>query len=131
MLRPNRKVKTKLKRNLFSSVFDSFDEMHKALVDTKTVTGILDEMYSGLYYMEQVSDSRLYVAKVVQRTRSYGFAFREIDIFSWPVEDCIRHLILHRREDVYTLMKEYMDEMQVSLYITVFVVLCCCCCCML
>ena len=94
-------------------MFDSFDDMHKALVQTKTVTGILDEMYSGLYYMDQISDSRLYVAKVIQRIRSYGFAFKKGGIFSWPVEDCIRNLILHRREDVYTLMKEYMDEIEV------------------
>ncbi|KAL9983623.1 hypothetical protein ACROYT_G005822 [Oculina patagonica] len=96
-------------------VFDSFDDMHNALVNTKTVTGILDEMYSGLYYMDQISDARLYVAKVIQRIRSYGFAFKENDIFAWPVEDCIRNLLLHRREDVYTLMKEYMDEMEEKL----------------
>ena len=83
--------------------------MHK-----RTVTGMLDEMYSGLHYMEQISDSRLYVAKVIQRIRSYGFAFKKGDIFAWPAEDCIRNLILHRREDVYTLIKEYMDEIEVS-----------------
>ena len=90
--------------------------MHK-----RTVTGILDEMYSGLYYMEQISDSRLYVAKVIQRIRSYGFAFKKDDIFAWPVEDCIRNLILHRREDVYTLMKEYMDEIEVSQCVSVLI----------
>ena len=95
----------------YISAFDNFDDMHKALVQTKTVTGILDEMYSGLYWMERISDSRLHVAKVMQRTRSYGFAFH--DTFAWPAEDCIRNLILHRREDVYALMKEFMDEIEV------------------
>ena len=97
------------------SAFDSFDDMHKALVHTKTVSGILDEMYSGLHHMEQISDSRLYVAKVIQRVRSYGFAFKEGEPFAWPVEECIRNLILYRSEDVYTLMKEYMDGIEVLL----------------
>ena len=87
--------------------------MHKALVQNKTVTGIMDEMYSGLHWLQQVRDSRLYVAKVIERVRSYGFAFKHEDIFAWPVEDCIRNLILHRREDVYTVMKQYMDQIEV------------------
>ena len=95
------------------SAFDNFNDMHKALVQTKTVSGILDEMYSGLHHMEQMSDSRLYVAKVIQRVRSYGFAFKEDEPFAWPVEECIRNLILYRNEDVYTLMKEYMDGIEV------------------
>lgn len=95
------------------SAFDNFDDMHKALVRTKTVTGILDEMYSGLHYMEQISDSRLYVARVIQRMRSYGLAFKKNKPFAWPVKECIRNLILHRRKDVYTLMKEYMDDIEV------------------
>lgn len=97
------------------SAFDNFDDMHKALVQTKTVTGILDEMYSGLHHLEQMSDSRLYVAKVIQSVRSYGFAFKENEPFAWPVEECIRNLILYRREDVYTLMKEYLDDIEVLL----------------
>lgn len=72
-------------------------------------------MYSGLHHLEQMSDSRLYVAKVIQSVRSYGFAFKENEPFAWPVEECIRNLILYRREDVYTLMKEYLDDIEVLL----------------
>lgn len=87
--------------------------MHKALVQNNTVSGIMDEMYSGLYWMEQVRDSRLHVAKVIERTRSYGFTFKHDDIFTWPVEDCIRNLILNRGEDVYAVVKLFMDEIGV------------------
>ena len=94
------------------SAFDNFDDMHKALVQTKTVTGILGEMYSGLHHLEQMSDSRLYVAKVIPRVRSYGFAFKENETFAWLVEECIRNLMMSRSEDVFTLMKEYLDDIE-------------------
>ena len=93
-------------------MFDNFNDMHNALVLNKTVTGIMDEMYHGLYWMQQVRDTRLHVTKVIERTRLYGFAFKH-DILAWPAEDCIRNLILHRREDVYTILKEFMDQMEV------------------
>ena len=86
--------------------------MQKALLNT-TVTGIMDEMYHGLYWMHQVRDSRLAVVKMIERTRSYGFAFKKDKIFQWPTEECIRKLILHRREDVYYVMKQFKDEMKV------------------
>ena len=86
--------------------------MQKALLN-KNVTGIMDEMYHGLYWMSQAGDSRLYVVKMIKRTRSYGFAFKKDDIFQWPAEDCIRKLILYRREDVYSVMKQFKDEMKV------------------
>ena len=94
------------------SVFDNFEDMQKALLN-KTVTGIMDEMYHGLHWMQQVRDSRLNVVKMIERTRSYGFAFKKDTIFQWPAEDCIRNLILHRREDVYSVMKQFKDEMKV------------------
>ena len=94
------------------SVFDNFEDMQKALLN-KTVTGIMDEMYHGLYWMQQVRDSRLNVVKMIERTRSYGFAFKKDTIFQWPAEDCIRNLILHRRKDVYSVMKQFKDEMEV------------------
>ena len=94
-------------------MFDNFNDMHNALVLNKTVTGIMDEMYHGLYWMQQVRDTRLHVTKVIERTRSYGFAFKHGDILAWQAEDCIRNLILHRREDVYTILKEFMDRMEV------------------
>ena len=90
-------------------MFDNFNGMHNALVLNKT----MDEMYHGLYWMQQVRDTRLHVTKVIERTRSYGFAFKHNDILARPAEDCIRNLILHRREDVYTLLKEFMDQMEV------------------
>ena len=94
------------------SFFDNFEDMQKALLN-KTVTGIMDEMYYGLYWMQQARDSRLNVVKMIERTRSYGFAFKKDNIFQWPAEDCIRNLILHRREDVYSVMKQFKDEMRV------------------
>ena len=94
------------------SVFDNFEDMQKALLN-KTVTGIMDEMYHGLYWMQQARDSRLYVVKMIERTRSYGFAFKKDNIFHWPAEECIRKLILYRREDVYYVMKKFKDEMKV------------------
>ena len=94
------------------SVFDNFEDMQKALLN-KTVTGIMDEMYHGLHWMQKVRDSRLNVVKMIERTRSYGFAFKKDNIFQWPAEDCIRNLILHRREDVYSVMKQFKDEMKV------------------
>ena len=94
------------------SAFDNFKDMQKALLN-KTVTGIMDEMYHGLYWMQQVRDSRLYVVKMIERTRSYGFAFKKDNTFQWPVEDCIRKLILYRRGDVYSVMKQFKDEMKV------------------
>ena len=94
------------------SVFDNFEDMQKALLN-KTVTGIMDEMYHGLYWMQQVRDSRLNVVKMIERTRSYGFAFKKDTIFQWLAEDCIRNLILHRRKDVYSFMKQFKDEMEV------------------
>ena len=63
------------------SVFDNFEDMQKALLN-KTVTGIMDEMYHGLYWMQQVRDTRLHVTKVIERTRSYGFAFKHNDILA-------------------------------------------------
>ena len=86
--------------------------MQKALLNT-TVTGIMDEMYHGLYWMHQVRDSRLAVVKMIERARSYGFAFKKNTIFQWPAEECIRKLILYRREDVYFVMKQFKDEMKV------------------
>ena len=86
--------------------------MQQALLNT-TVTGIMDEMYHGLYWMHQVRDSRLSVVKMIERARSYGFAFKKNNIFQWPAEDCIRKLILYRREDVYSVMKQFKDEMKV------------------
>ena len=94
------------------SVFDNFEDMRKALLNT-TVTGIMDEMYHGLYWMHQVRDSRLYVVKKIERTRSYGFAFKKNTIFEWLAEDCIRKLILYRGEDVYSVMKKFNDEIKV------------------
>ena len=85
--------------------------MQKALL-SKTVTGIMDEMYHGLYWMQQARDSRLYVVKMIKRTRSYGFAFKK-NAIKWPVDDCIRKLILYRTEDVYSVMKQFKDEMKV------------------
>ena len=93
------------------SAFDNFEDMRKALLN-KTVTGIMDEMYHGLYWMQQARDSRLYVVKRIERTRSYGFAFKK-NAIKWPVEDCIRKLILYRGEDVYSVMKTFKDEMKV------------------
>ena len=93
------------------SAFDNFEDMQKALLN-KTVTGIMDEMYHGLYWMQQARDSRLYVVKRIERTRSYGFAFKK-NAIKWPVEDCIRKLILYRGEDVYSVMKKFKDEMKV------------------
>ena len=93
------------------SAFDNFEDMQKALLN-KTVTGIMDEMYHGLYWMQQARDSRLYVVKRIERTRSYGFAFKK-NAIKWPVEDCIRKLILYRGEDVYSVMKTFKDEMKV------------------
>ena len=93
------------------SAFDNFEDMQKALLN-KTVTGIMDEMYHGLYWMQQARDSRLYVVKRIERTRSYGFAFKK-NAIKWPVEDCIRKLILYRGEDVYSVMKQFKDEMKV------------------
>ena len=93
------------------SVFDNFEDMQKALLN-KTVTGIMDEMYHGLYWMQQVRDSRLYVVKMIERTRSYGFAFKK-NAIKWPVDDCVRKLILYRTEDVYSVMKKFKDEMKV------------------
>ena len=93
------------------SAFDNFEDMQKALLN-KTVTGIMDEMYHGLYWMQQVRDSKLYVVKMIERTRSYGFAFKK-NAIKWPVEDCIRKLILYRGEDVYSVMKTFKDEMKV------------------
>ena len=52
--------------------------MHNALVLNKT----MDEMYHGLYWMQQVRDTRLHVTKVIERTRSYGFAFKHNDILA-------------------------------------------------
>ena len=86
--------------------------MQKALLNT-TVTGIMDEMYHGLYWMHQVRDSRLAVVKMIERTRSYGFAFKKDNIFQSLAEECIRKLILYRREDVYYVMKQFKDEMKV------------------
>ena len=94
------------------SVFDNSEDMQKALLN-KTVTYIMDEMYHGLYWMQQARDSRLYVVKMIERTRSYGFAFKKDNIFHWLAEKCIRKLILYRREDVYSVMKEFKDEMKV------------------
>ena len=93
------------------SVFDNFEDMQKALLN-KTVTGIMDEMYHGLYWMRQVRDSKLYVVKMIERTRSYGFAFKK-NAIKWPVDDCVRKLILYRTEDVYSVMKKFKDEMKV------------------
>ena len=93
------------------SVFDNFEDMQKALLN-KTVTGIMDEMYHGLYWMQQVRDSKLYVVKMIERTRSYGFAFKK-NAIKWPVDDCVRKLILYRTEDVYSVMKKFKDEMKV------------------
>ena len=93
------------------SVFDNFEDMQKALLN-KTVTGIMDEMYHGLYWMQQVRDSKLYVVKMIERTRSYGFAFKK-NAIKWPVDDCVRKLILYRTEDVYSVMKMFKDEMKV------------------
>ena len=93
------------------SAFDNFEDMQKALLN-KTVTGIMDEMYHGLYWMQQARDSRLYVVKRIERTRYYGFAFKK-NAIKWPVEDCIRKLILYRGEDVYSVMKQFKDEMKV------------------
>ena len=93
------------------SVFDNFEDMQKALLN-KTVTDIMDEMYHGLYWMQQVRDSRLYVVKMIERTRSYGFAFKK-NAIKWPVDDCVRKLILYRTEDVYSVMKKFKDEMKV------------------
>ena len=93
------------------SVFDNFEDMQKALLN-KTVTGIMDEMYHGLYWMQQVRDSKLYVVKMIDRTRSYGFAFKK-NAIKWPVDDCVRKLILYRTEDVYSVMKKFKDEMKV------------------
>ena len=97
--------------SLIFSAFDNFEDMQKALLN-KTVTGIMDEMYHGLYWMQQARDSRLYVVKRIERTRSYGFAFKK-NAIKWPVEDCIRKLILYRGEDVYSVMKTFKDEMKV------------------
>ena len=94
------------------SVFDNSEDMQKALLN-KTVTYIMDEMYHGLYWMQQARDSRLYVVKMIERTRSYGFAFKKDNIFHWLAEKCIRKLILYRREDVYSVMTEFKDEMKV------------------
>ena len=93
------------------SVFDNFEDMQKALLN-KTVTGIMDEMYHGLYWMQQVRDSKLYVVKMIDGTRSYGFAFKK-NAIKWPVDDCVRKLILYRTEDVYSVMKKFKDEMKV------------------
>ena len=93
------------------SVFDNFEDMQKALLN-KTVTGIMDEMYHGLYWMQQVRDSKLYVVKMIERTRSYGVAFKK-NAIKWPVDDCVRKLILYRTEDVYSVMKKFKDEMKV------------------
>ena len=93
------------------SVFDNFEDMQKALLN-KTVAGIMDEMYHGLYWMQQVRDSKLYVVKMIERTRSYGFAFKK-NAIKWPVDDCVRKLILYRTEDVYSVMKKFKDEMKV------------------
>ena len=93
------------------SVFGNFEDMQKALLN-KTVTGIMDEMYHGLYWMQQVRDSKLYVVKMIERTRSYGFAFKK-NAIKWPVDDCVRKLILYRTEDVYSVMKKFKDEMKV------------------
>ena len=94
------------------SVYDNFGDMQKALLN-KNVTGIMDEMYHGLYWMHQVRDSRLYVVKKIERTRSYGFAFKKNTIFERLAEDCIRKLILYRGEDVYSVMKKFKDEIKV------------------
>ena len=93
------------------SVFDNFEDMQKALLN-QTVTGIMDEMYHGLYWMQQVRDSKLYVVKMIERTRSYGFAFKK-NAIKWPIDDCVRKLILYRTEDVYSVMKKFKDEMKV------------------
>ena len=81
-------------------MFDNFNDMHNALVLNKNVRAIMDEMYHGLYWMRQVRDTRLHVTKVIERKRSYCFAYKHNDILAWPAEDCIRNLILHRSEDV-------------------------------
>lgn len=60
------------------SVFDNFNDMHNALVLNKT----MDEMYHELYWMQQVRDTRLHVTEVIERTRSYGFAFKHNDILA-------------------------------------------------
>ncbi|XP_073236529.1 uncharacterized protein [Porites lutea] len=101
-----------IKQGASPTLFDNFEDMQKALLN-KTVTGIMDEMYHGLYWMQQVRDSRLNLVKIIERTRSYGFAFKKDTIFQWPAEDCIRNLILHRREDVYSVMKQFKDEMKI------------------
>ena len=77
--------------------------MYKALVG-KSIFGVLDEMHSGLHFIEKFNDSRLFVAKLIEKEASIGFAAQGN---LQKVSSCLTKLFQLRQKDMFIIINKY------------------------
>ena len=99
---------------LFSSiVFEDLDEVHKALV-SKSVDGMLEEIYTAMEFLETTENSSLFVAHFYEEKRGFGLAGtpKFFDTLLWGCLKFVASIMKHNE----TVLMKHIHRFQVRMH---------------
>ena len=91
-------------------VFHSFTKMQHALLVTKEVEAILEEVHPAMYHLKK--SNQLTPVRHFQSERRYGFVVNTSRHYYLP--GCVRSLIKNREKDIFTLINTYLNQVKVG-----------------
>ena len=102
--------------------YPDFYKMYEALMGNREVEGILADIYTASYYMNNISDPRLAVSMFFDTQRSIGFAVREEFEEYIRRKDsevtCLRNLFKYRQRDIKKIVIRHTQAYHVGLFFT-------------
>ena len=88
--------------------------MYDALVVKGEVDGILADIYTASYYMDNISDPRLAVSMFFGTQRSLGFAISERSPLKEHQNTCLNDLFKYRQRDIKKIILRHTGVFHVS-----------------
>lgn len=88
--------------------------MYDALMIKGEVEGILVDMYTASYYMDNISDPRLAVSMFIGTQRSIGFVVGGKNYLTKLHVPCLRSLFKYRQRDIKKIILRHTQAYHVS-----------------
>ena len=88
--------------------------MYDALVVKGEVEGILADIYTASYYMNNISDPKLAVSMFFSTQRSIGFVIGERNFLLRRQVPCLRNLFKYRQRDIKKIILQHTQAFHVS-----------------
>ena len=98
--------------------YPDFNKMFEALMGNREVEGILADIYTASYYMNNTSDPRLAVSMFFGTQRSIGFAVGEEYSRGHCNVTCLRDLFKYRQRDIKKIIIRHTQAYHVSVFFT-------------